>query len=95
MKSTFFKALAALAVASFSSVVSAHCDTLDGPVVSAAKKSIETKNPNHFLIWVREKEAADVVSQFQKVLADREASPERADEIDRAFFESLVRVHRE
>lgn len=94
MKS-LFKLLAAFAVASFSTVVSAHCDTLDGPVITAAKKSIETKNPNHFLIWVKKKDAATVTSQFEKTLSDKRENPERANEIDTAFFETLVRIHRE
>ncbi len=34
-------------------VVSAHCDTLDGPVVSAARKSLKTDNPNFVLVWVK------------------------------------------
>lgn len=35
------------------SSVSAHCDTLDGPVVNAARKAMETDNANYILIWVK------------------------------------------
>jgi hypothetical protein len=94
MKS-LFKLFVALAVASSSTLVSAHCDTLDGPVIKAAKISIETKNPNHFLIWVKDGDAATVMSQFKKTLSDRQENPEKANEIDTAFFETLVRIHRE
>ena len=33
--------------------VSAHCDGMDGPVVKAAQKALETNNVNLVLIWVR------------------------------------------
>ncbi len=34
-------------------VCSAHCDTMDGPVVAAAINSIKQHNINYALIWVK------------------------------------------
>ena len=34
----------------------AHCDGLDGPVVKAAQRALETRNPALLLIWVQEKD---------------------------------------
>ena len=31
-----------------------HCDSLNGPVVLAAKKAIKTGNVNYILIWIPE-----------------------------------------
>ena len=30
----------------------AHCDSIEGPVVVAAKKALQTGNENHVLLWV-------------------------------------------
>jgi hypothetical protein len=32
--------------------VFAHCDTMEGPVIKAARKALETGNINLVLIWV-------------------------------------------
>lgn len=77
------------------SLTSAHCDTLDGPVASAARKSIETKNPNYFLVWVKEKDEVEILGEFKKTLDERAANPEKSDAIDMAFLENLVKIHRE
>ena len=34
----------------------AHCDGLDGPVVKAAQRALETRNAALVLIWVQEKD---------------------------------------
>jgi len=47
---------------------SAHCDGLDGPVVTAAKKALETGNVNLVLIWVQKKDEAETKKAFQKTL---------------------------
>ena len=45
-----------------------HCDTLDGPVVSAAKKALETGNVNLILPWVPEKTETELKKAFEKTL---------------------------
>lgn len=77
------------------SMTFAHCDTMDGPVITAAKKAIETKNPNYFLVWVQEKDEVKILEEFKKVLEEREKNPNNAEAIDIAFFGSLVKIHRE
>ena len=72
----------------------AHCDGMDGPVVMAARQALETGDVNPVLIWVQEKDEAEIRSVFQKTLAVRKLSPEAKDLADRSFFETLVRVHR-
>ncbi|EKD29249.1 MAG: hypothetical protein ACD_78C00464G0006 [uncultured bacterium (gcode 4)] len=77
------------------SMTFAHCDTMDGPVITAAKKAIETKNPNYFLVWVQEKDEVKILEEFKKVLEEREKNPNNTESIDTTFFGSLVKIHRE
>ena len=72
----------------------AHCDGLDGPVVKAAQRALETRNPALVLIWVQDKDEREIRTAFEQTLAVRELSPQARELADRFFFETLVRVHR-
>ena len=72
----------------------AHCDTLDGPVVAAARKALESGNINLVLIWVQKKDEADIRRQFDKTVAARKAGGQVRELVDMYFFETLVRIHR-
>ncbi len=72
----------------------AHCDTMDGPVVKAAQKALETGDVNLILIWVQKKDEAEIKAAFDKTLAVRRLNPEAKDLADMYFFETLVRIHR-
>ena len=75
-------------------VVAAHCDTMDGPVVKAAKKALETGDVNLVLIWVQKKDEAEIKEAFAKTVAVRKLNPDSKQLADMYFFETLVRVHR-
>ena len=72
----------------------AHCDALDGPVVKAAQRALETRNPALVLIWVQEQDEPEIRNVFEQTLAVRVLSPQAKELADRFFFETLVRVHR-
>jgi hypothetical protein len=72
----------------------AHCDGLDGPVVKAAQKALETRNPALVLIWVQPKDEPEIRAAFEQTLSVRALSPQAKALADRYFFETLVRVHR-
>ena len=72
----------------------AHCDTVDGPVVKAARKALETGNVNPALIWVQKKDEAEIKKAFEKTLAVRKLNLQAEELADMYFFETLVRVHR-
>jgi len=74
--------------------VLAHCDGMDGPVVTAAKQALETGNVTLVLIWVQKKNEAEIKKAFQKTLAVRKLNPESKELADMHFFETLVRIHR-
>jgi hypothetical protein len=72
----------------------AHCDGLDGPVVKAAQRALETRNPALALIWVQEKDEPEIRNAFEQTLAVRALNPQARELADRFFFETLVRMHR-
>jgi len=73
----------------------AHCDGVDGPVVKAAQKALQTNNVNLVLIWVQKASEPELKAVFQQTLAVRKLSPESRSLADRHLFETLVRLHRE
>ena len=72
----------------------AHCDTLDGPVVAAARKALDGANVNLVLVWVKQAHEADIRRQFDKTLVVRKQSAAARELADMYFFETLVRIHR-
>lgn len=72
-----------------------HCDTLDGPVVAAARLALEKGDVTPALKWVRPERETDIRHAFQRTLEVRSLSPEARELADRFFFETLVRLHRE
>lgn len=70
---------------------SAHCDTLDGPVIRDARKAVEARDITPVLKWVKPKDEKAVRAAFRKALAGRAKSPGAA---ERTFFATLVKVHR-
>ncbi|MCK9356504.1 MAG: DUF6448 family protein [Dehalococcoidia bacterium] len=71
-----------------------HCDTLDGPVVKAAREALESGNVNLILPWVPRKGEGEVKRAFSKARRVRSLGRQAADLADRWFFETVVRVHR-
>ncbi len=72
----------------------AHCDTMGGPVISAAQKALDTGKVEYVLVWVQKKDEADIKHAFQETLNVRKLSPQAKAFADRYFFETLVRIHR-
>ena len=87
-------AVALLCAPTLARITYAHCDGLDGPVVSAARKALETGNVNYVLIWVKPKDEGDIKQAFQQILVVRDLSSAARELADRYFFETLVRIHR-
>jgi hypothetical protein len=85
---------AAAAVLAASGSALAHCDSLDGPVVQAARRALEEGDVNLVLIWVRPEDEAEIRRSFEQTVSLRSMGPEVKEMADRHFFETLVRVHR-
>lgn len=71
-----------------------HCDGMDGPVVTLARRALEAGNVNLVLPWVREEDEAEIREAFTHALAVRKLRGEAKALADMHFFETLVRVHR-
>jgi hypothetical protein len=72
----------------------AHCDTVSGPVVAAARSALERGDPSAVLVWVHPSEEPEVRRAFAQVLAVRTLSDAARSLADRFFFETVVRLHR-
>lgn len=86
--------LALAALMAVSPHASAHCDTMDGPVVTAARQTLETGNLDKVLIWIPASGEAEVRSAFKQARQVRQMGPTARKLADRHFFETVVRVHR-
>jgi len=73
---------------------SAHCDTMDGPVISAARQALDTGNINLALVWVQPSDEAAIQSAFDQARAGRTAGGAEREKAERRFFEAFVRIHR-
>jgi len=72
----------------------AHCDTLDGPVVKAAKIALAKGDITPVLKWVKKEQEKGIREAFKKTLSVRTKGPEAKELADMYFFETLVRFHR-
>jgi hypothetical protein len=68
-----------------------HCDSIDGPVVKAAIKALDSGDVSVVLPFVLEEGEAEVPGAFEKATKARAHSPEAKDVADRHFFETVVR----
>ena len=78
----------------FPSTALAHCDTLDGPVVRAAQRALDSGNATEALVWVQAADEAEVREAFDSALSVRHLNPAARALADRYFFETVVRLHR-
>jgi hypothetical protein len=74
---------------------SAHCDSYDGPVIKDAAKALEANNVKLVLKWISKEQEADIVKLFNKTYSLRNGDKEVYAIVEKHFFETLVRLHRE
>ena len=78
----------------FPTISRAHCDTLDGPVVTEARVALEKGDVTPVLKWVKIKNEDEIKTVFKKALTARSSGKEAKEIADLYFFETLVRLHR-
>lgn len=71
-----------------------HCDSMDGPVVTAARKALDAGDVDIALPFVPSGGEDDVRRAFQAVMGVRDQGPAVRELADLHFFETVVRVHR-
>jgi hypothetical protein len=72
----------------------AHCDSINGPVASAARQALEAGNVNLILPYVKVEAERELATAFQHVLAVRGLGEAARALADRFFMETAVRLHR-
>jgi hypothetical protein len=72
----------------------AHCDSVDGPVVSAARQALESGDVTLVLPYVKPEAEAELTAAFRQAREARRAGGMAAQTADRWFFETAVRLHR-
>lgn len=85
--------LIAASILSMAQAAAAHCDSLDGPVITDARAALESGNVDVVLKWVKPTREREVVRAFEQTLKARKTGDTAL--TDRTFFETLVRIHRE
>jgi len=75
--------------------VSAHCDSMDGPIVPVAQRALETGEITPALKWIPEKYETTVRGAFDRARAIRGQDKSVREIADLWFIETLIRIHRE
>ncbi|MDD4939843.1 MAG: DUF6448 family protein [Candidatus Omnitrophica bacterium] len=75
--------------------VFAHCDTMDGPVITDARKALAEEDVNEALKWVKLEWEGEINQAFDETLSERKKGGEAAEKAETRFFEILVKFHRE
>lgn len=73
----------------------AHCDSYDGPTIKDAMKALETNNVNLVLKWITAEQEKEIIPLFNKTYALKSGDKEVYAIVEKHFFETLVRLHRE
>jgi hypothetical protein len=95
MKTIQISSAVAVALAlAWAAPASAHCDTVDGPVVTAANKALDSGDVRYVLGWVSAQDEPEIRHAFDRTLEVRKQGSEAKTLADTYFHETLVRVHR-
>ncbi len=73
----------------------AHCDSINGPVVTAAQEALKQGDVKWVLPYVKPEAEAELTAAFQHTLEVRQLGPEAQELADYYFFETAVRLHRQ
>ncbi len=76
-------------------IASAHCDSVDGPVVIEARAALTKGDPTPVFKWVTPANETAVRDAFERALRVGKLSPEAKEMAENYFLETLVRLHRE
>lgn len=74
---------------------SAHCDSYDGPVIKDATRALETNNVSLVLKWITDEQEQEIIPLFNKTYNLKKGDKEVYAIVEKHFFETLVRLHRE
>src|SRR5690606_2347636 len=93
-RTLFFALVAALWLGGLAPPANAHCDGVDGPVATAAQRAVETGNVNLALPYAPASAEAEIITRFEEARRVRNRGRDARILADRAFVETVVRLHR-
>lgn len=93
-KTAFTAAAAGIFSLVFVGSAQAHCDALDGPVITEARTALEAGDVTPLLKWVPAEDEAEIRRVFADVRKVRGQNQTTQDIADRHLFATLVKVHR-
>lgn len=79
----------------FASTGQAHCDRVNGPVGTDARKALETGDLDYALIWVGQAQEQELKSAFEQSLEVYKQGGSSKRLAERYFMSETVRLHRE
>lgn len=94
MRAILAAAVLGAALVTGSQDAQAHCDSLDGPVAKAVEKALESGNVNPVLAYAPVAAEVEIRAAFDQSLKVRGLGPDARTLADRAFMETVIRLHR-
>src|SRR5512138_954144 len=94
MKTSIAIAFLVAALFVLPAAASAHCDSIDGPVATAAVKALDAKNVNLAFPYAPADAESEIAAAYEQALVVRAKGPEAKALADRYFIETVVRLHR-
>jgi hypothetical protein len=71
-----------------------HCDSMDGPVVLAAKRALAERDPSIILPFVKPEGERELCDAFERARAAHDGDPAANELAELYFCEAAVRIHR-
>jgi len=93
-KATFTASAAVLLGLMLAGNAQAHCDAMDGPVITEARAALEAGDVTPLLKWVPAEDEAEIRRVFADVRDIRGQSEKVRKIADKHLFATLVKVHR-
>jgi hypothetical protein len=86
--------IALISMLATAQTLSAHCDTMDGPVVKDAHMAFQKNNVNYILKWVKPDDEDEIRSIFHQAMRIRPLNNSAKELAEKFLIENLVRLHR-
>lgn len=94
IKTTLLATLFFIAGLTLPQAAEAHCDTINGPVATAAREALATEDVDKILIWVTEEEEAELEATYRQALEVYNQGDNSKELAEQYFMENTVRLHR-
>lgn len=95
IRTALYAGLVAFAGLTASTTAFAHCDSMDGPVITEAKSALQARDVTPLLKWVPENREESVREAFASALSESAGGNVAQEQANQQLYATLVRIHRE